>query len=181
MEIGVPRIVREALRSWVRVGIHICVRRGSSGRKSGRVGRGAILKGGIVVILGLIRIHLRRARGVAWNRGTKISVSLIVGMSVTIGDAVGGGVSLVDIRLVGTTGSVRWSHSPAERTKLVNGRDRKGRSLCREVLSETLQRTVDRNANSILQSSAGSYSSMSFDHILSIAVYAYRVYCSYPQ
>lgn len=90
--------------------------------------------------------------------GAKVNVSLIVGMSVNISDAVGPRVSLVDVRLVGTSGRVRRSQRPAERTKSVSARDWKGRSFCRKVLGETVERVVDRHANRILQASARSYS-----------------------
>ena len=181
MEVGIRRILRESLSNWGGVGIHICVRSSSSGRKGGRIARRAILEGGRVIVLGLIRIDLRRARCFIWMRGAKVNVSLVVGMSVTIRDAVGARVSFVDVRLVGTSGRVRWSHGPAERTKSVNGRDWKGRSFCRKVLGETVERVVDRNANRILQASARSYSWVSFDHNLNRAVHAYRVGCSCHQ
>ena len=181
MEVGIRWIWRETLSNWVGVGIHIRVRSSSSGRKGRRISRRAILEGGIVLVLGLIRIDLRRARGFTWMRGAKVNVSLVVGMSVTIRDPVGARISLVDVRLVGTSGCVRWSHGPAERTKSVSGRDWKGRNFCRKVLGETVERVVDRNANRILQASARSYSWVSFDHTLNRAVHAYRVGCSCHQ
>ena len=181
MEVGIRRILRETLSSWVGVGIHVCVRSSSSGRKGGRIGRRAILEGGIVLVLGLIRIDLRRARSFTWMRGAKVNVSLIVSMSVTIRDAVGARVSLVDVKLIGISGRVRWSHGPAERTKSVSGRDWKGRIFCREVLGEAVERVVDRNANRILQPSARSYSWVSFDHTLNRAIHAYRGGCSCHQ
>ena len=158
MEVGIRRIWRESLSDWGRVGIHVCVRSSSSGRKGGRIGRRAILEGGTVLVWGLIRIDLRRARGFIWMWRAKVNVSSIVGMSVNITDAVGPRVSLVDVRLVGTSGRVRRSQGPAERTKSVSGRDWKGRSFCRKVLGETVERVVDRDANRILQASARSYS-----------------------
>ena len=99
MEIGVRRIVRETLRTWVGVGVQVCVGGSSSGRERGRIGRRAVLEGGIVIILGVVRINLRRSRGFAWNGGAKVNVSLVVGMCLAIGDAVRDGVNLVDIGL----------------------------------------------------------------------------------
>ena len=181
VEVGIRGVLRETLSNWVGVGIHVCVRSSSSGRKGGLVGRRAIFEGGIVVVLDLIRIDLRRVRGLIWMRGAEVNVSLVVRMSVTVCDVVGARVSLVDVRLVGTSGRVRRSHGPAERTKSVSGRDWKGRTFCRKVLGKTVERVVDRNANRILQASARSYFWVSFDHTLNRAVHAYRGGCSYHQ
>ena len=169
------------MSDWVGVGIHVCVRSSSSGRKGGRIGRRAILESGIVIVLGLIRIDLRRARGFIWIWGAKVNVLLVVGMSVTVRDAVGNRVSIVDVRLVRTSGRVGRSQRPAERTQSVSGRDWKGRSFCGKVLGETAERIVDRNANRILQASARSYSWVSFDHTLNRTVHAYRAGCSCHQ
>ena len=113
MKIGVRRVVRKILCRWIRVGVHVCVRRSSSGGKGGWVARRAALEGGVVVVLGVVGIDLRGVRVFVWIMGSKVNVSLVVGMIVAIHDSVGCGVSLVDIGLAGSSGRVRWSHSPA--------------------------------------------------------------------
>lgn len=114
MVIGIRRVLRETLRGWIGIGAHVRVRRSSSGGKGGRVGNRATLEGGIVVVLGVVGIDLRRARGFSWNRGRKVNISLFVVMSVAVHDAVGTGVSLVGIGLAGCVRRVRWSHGPAD-------------------------------------------------------------------
>ena len=114
METAVRRVERKTRRSRAGIGAHVCVRRGSSGGKGGRVDRRATLEGDVVVVLGVISINLRRARGFVWIRGRKVNISLVVGMNVTIYDAVRSGVCLVHIGLTGSIGHMRWSHSPAE-------------------------------------------------------------------
>lgn len=113
MKITVRGSLRETLCRWVGEGVHVCVRRSSSGGKGGRVGRRAVLECGIVVVLDLVGIDLRGARGFIWIRGSKVNGSLVVGMSVAVHDVVGSGVSLVDVGLAGGSGGVRWSPSPA--------------------------------------------------------------------
>ena len=114
MIIGIRRVLRKTLRGWIGVGAHVCVRRSSSGGKGGRVDSRTTLEGGIVIVLGVVGIDLRRARGFGWNRGRKVNISLFVVMSVAVHDAVGTGVSLVNIGLAGCVRRVRWSHSPAD-------------------------------------------------------------------
>ena len=114
MIIGIRRVLRETLRGRVGIGAHICVRRSSSGGKGGRIGKRATLEGGIVVVLGVVGIELRRARGFSWNRGRKVNISLFVVMSVAVYDTVWTGVSLVNTGLAGRVRRVRWSHGPAD-------------------------------------------------------------------
>ena len=165
VEIAVRRVVREIpsmLRSLVRICAHICVCGSSSGGKGGRVCRRAASVRSVEVILSVTGKGLRSANRFVIVGGSKIHVPWGVGMSVAIHEAVGSGVSLVDIGLAGSSGRVRWSHSPAERIILVTGRDWEGRSHSREVLSEAVECIIDGYADCILQSSAGSYSCVSF-------------------
>lgn len=113
MKIGVRGSLRESLCRWVGVGVHVCVRRSSSGGKGGREGRRATLECGIVVVLDVVGIDLRGARAFIWIRWSKVNGSLVVGMSVAVHDVIGSGVSLVDIGLAGGSRGVRWSRSPA--------------------------------------------------------------------
>ncbi len=52
---------------------------------------------------------MRGARGFIWLRGSKIDVSLVVGLKVAIHQAVRTRVSLVDIGLAGSSRRVRCS------------------------------------------------------------------------
>ena len=117
MEVGVRSVLGESLgmlRSLVGIGAHVRVCGGSSGGKGGRICRRAASVCGVEAVLSMIGEGVRRADGFVGVGTSKIHIPWGVGMSVAIHDAVGSGVSLVNVGLAGSSGRVRWSHSPTE-------------------------------------------------------------------
>lgn len=153
VEVAVRRVVGKTpgmLPSLVGIGAHICVCGSSSSGKGGRVCRRATLVRSVVVILGVIGKVLRGADRFVSVGGSKIHVPWGVGKIVAIHKVVRSGVSLVDSGLVGSSGCVRRSLSPAERIILVTGGDWERRSYIREVLSEAVQCIIDGYTDCIL-------------------------------
>ena len=178
VEAGVRIVVRKILgmlRSLVGIGVHICICSGSSGWKRGRVCGRATSVCGVVIICGLVGEDLRRANSFIGVGSSNIQVPRSIGMNLAIHYAVRSGVSLVNTGLAGSSGHMRWSHRSADRIELIVGGNRKGLSICREVMGKAAQCVIDRNTNCILKAYAGTYSCVSVDKILCGTTYAYRV------
>ena len=124
------------LSSLVGIGIHICIRSGSSGWKRGRVCRGATSVCIVVIICGMVGEDLRRPNGFISVRSSNIHIPQGIGVRLVIHYAVRSGVSLVNIGLAGCSGHMRWSYRSAHRIELIIGGNRKGLNICREVMGK---------------------------------------------
>ena len=113
MEIGVRRVVRVSLRGLIGIGAHVRSCRGSSSGKGRRIGRRAIVEAGVVAVLSMMGIDLRRVNGFIQIMGGKVYISLAVDMNVATHNAIGSRISVVDIRMARSSGRVRWSQIPA--------------------------------------------------------------------